>query len=170
MNQITRSTLLLSISLLIFSCSGNGDCTKTITIPELVITSPTGTSYNPAYKIEVPCDYEVTPIKELDKLQNFTYEVIQFQFTPDTGNNTSRLQFKIKLNNPNNYAVKGTAKITIDADGVVSSSNFASAASLPCDQIEAKSSCALTFDKENSLNLGLVKSIKLVNVEFLITK
>lgn len=33
-------------------------------------------------------------------LQNVTIEVIQFEFTPDTGNNSSRLEYEIRFTNP----------------------------------------------------------------------
>jgi hypothetical protein len=169
MNKITKLAFLLTSSISILSCSSSGDCTKTITIPEQVIQSPTGTAYIPAYEVVVPCDYVVTPIKEGVKLENLTYEVLQFFFTPDTGKNTSRLQYKIKLINPNNFTIKGVPKITTDTDGVVVST-FGVASEPFCTQIQANSSCTIILDKEYPLNptLGLTKSIKLVTVEYIL--
>lgn len=170
MNKITRLTFLLTSSISVLSCSSSGDCTKTITFPEQVIQSPTGTAYIPAYEMVVPCDYVVTPIKEGVKLENLTYEVLQFVFTPDTGKNTSRLQYKIKLINPNNFTIKGVPKITKDTDGVVVST-FGVATEPFCTQILANSSCTIAYDKEFALNinLGNPKSITLVNVEYILS-
>lgn len=168
MKQITKLIFTTS-SLLIFGCASNGDCTKTITIPEQVIQNSIGTSYLPAYDKEVACDYEIPVIKEAEKLENFTYEVLLFEFTPDTGKNTARLQYKIKLNNPNNFIIKGIPKITTDSDGIVVS-KYGVANEPFCNEIEANSSCTLILDKEYPLNInvGLTKSIKLVNVEFML--
>ena len=58
-----------------------------------------------------------TPKKET--LKDITYEVLLFEFTPDTGNNSSRLHYEIKYNNPNNVAVKGTSSITANYNGLI---------------------------------------------------
>lgn len=159
------------MSFIILGCASNDDCTKMITIPELIITTPTGSSYNPAYDIEVPCDYEIPVIEETFKeLDKFSYEVLSFKFTPDTGKNTSRLQFEIKLNNNNNVNVIGVPIITVDVDGTVSSGNFASGSTSPCQGISANSSCTITYDKETTLDLGLIKSIKIVTVKYMVAK
>ena len=169
MYKITKLAFLLTSSISILSCSSSGDCTKTITIREQVIQFPTGTTYIPESKQVVPCDYEITPVKEGVKLENFTYDILQFEFTPDTGKNTSRLQYKIKLNNPNNFTVKGVPKITIDSDGVVIGT-YGAASEPFCTEIQANSSCTIILDKEYPLNptLGLTKSIKLVTVEYIL--
>lgn len=68
---------LLICSFFTFGCSSTDNCTKTITIPELIIISPSGSSYNPAYTQQVPCDYIVTPVTENTiELKNFSYEVL----------------------------------------------------------------------------------------------
>jgi len=97
-------------------------------------------------------------------LKNITYEVVLFEFTPDTGNNTSRLKYEIKLNNSNNVLVNGFYKISLNIDGVVSS-KIASSSS-ECYEIGANSSCTIRFDEEESLNIGLINSIELVSVEY----
>ena len=83
----------------LFSCSSAENCTKTIVIPSRTIITPTGSSYIPESQSVVPCDYVVTPIQEQIPLQNFSYEVLNLTFTPDTGNNTNILDFKLTLNN-----------------------------------------------------------------------
>lgn len=154
---------------ILFSCSSADNCTKTITIPSRTIITPTGSSYYPELQSVVPCDYVITPVQEQTPLQNFTYEVLNFNFTPDTGNNTNRLKFDIKLNNPNNFVIKGFAYITTNADGVESSSGFLNGAISSCSEINPNSSCIFSFDKQSSLNLGIIQSIQLVNVKYYLT-
>ena len=107
-------------------------------------------------------DDMLTP--EETELENVTYEVILFEFTPDTGNNTSRLRYEIKFSNPNDTAINGFHKITTNADGIISS-NIATDSS-PCYLIEANSDCTISFDEEQSFDLGMVNSIELVSVEY----
>ena len=107
-------------------------------------------------------DDMITP--EETELENVTYEVILFEFTPDTGNNTSRLRYEIKFSNPNNTAINGFHKITTNADGIISS-NIATDSS-PCYLIEANSDCTVSFDEEQSFDIGMVNSIELVSVEY----
>jgi hydroxyacyl-ACP dehydratase HTD2-like protein with hotdog domain len=49
-------------------------------------------------------DNDSTPEKKHWK--NVTYEVLIFEYTPDTGNNSSRFHYEIKYTNPNNVAIK----------------------------------------------------------------
>lgn len=158
--------VLIILSIAVFGCSSTEDCTKTIIIPSKTIIFPSGSSYIPESSAVVPCDYSVTPIQEQLPLQNFSYEVLNFVFTPDTGNNTNRLKFDIKLNNPNNFAINGFAYITVNVDGTVSSSGFLNGATSSCGQINPNSSCIFSYDKESSLDLGLVQSIQLVDVKY----
>ena len=126
------------------SCS-SGDCTKMITIPAQTIQTPSGSSYIPAYEKEVSCDFEIEPIEENTKeLENFSYEILNFSYTPDTGKNTYRLQMEIKLNNLNGFNVVGVPLITVNLDGTESIGSFATKATSPCYGIDAKSSCIFT--------------------------
>lgn len=169
MNQFSKSVLLSLSVLSILSCSNNDNCTKEITIAGVTVHSPSGSSYNPPYKLVVPCDYVITPIEEQAKLKDFSYEVLQFTFTPDTGKNTARLEYKIKINNLSNQAVKGFPLLTTDADGVVVTGGYRTNT---CEELEPKSSCIITYDKEFALNLnvGFTKSVKLVKVEYFLNK
>ena len=97
-------------------------------------------------------------------LKDITYEVILFEFTPDTGNNTSRLKYQIKFDNLNDISINGFHKITLNIDGLVSS-NMASSSS-PCYEISANSSCTISFDEEESFDIGMINSIELVSVEY----
>lgn len=166
MTKYFKLLILLITVVFIFGCSADKECTKIITIPGITIVTPTGTSIGPDWTQEVPCDYEITPIKEAEPLKNFSYEVLSFNFTPDTGRNTSRLQFEIKLNNLNDFIIKGAPVLTVNNDGLESSGGFSKGAISTCYQIEAKSSCIFTFDQESSLDLGKINSLKLVKVEY----
>ena len=159
-------TLCLILSAFCFSCSSSEDCTKTITIPSQTIITPSGGSFIPERSEVVPCDYVQQPIQEQVSLQNFTYEVLNFVFTPDTGNNTNRLKFDIKLNNLNNFPINGFAYFTLNTDGTISSSGMLNGSTSSCGQIGANSSCIFSYEKEASLNLGLVQSIQLVDVRY----
>ena len=97
-------------------------------------------------------------------LKDITYEVILFEFTPDTGNNTSRLKYQIKFDNLNDISINGFHKITLNIDGLISS-NIASSSS-PCYEISANSSCTISFDEEESFDIGMINSIELVSVEY----
>lgn len=111
-----------------------------------------------------PSDDDVmTP--EDTELQDVTYEVILFEFTPDTGNNTSRLRYEIKLSNPNDTEITGFHKITMNIDGLISS-NIATDSS-PCYLIGANSDCTISFDEEESFDIGMINSIELVSVEYI---
>ena len=82
-----------------FSCSSNEEeCIKTVTIQQFYTVGNEIHSYN--QEIDIPCGVnELTePVNiEPPLLDGFSYEVINFEYTSDTGNNTTRLQFEIKL-------------------------------------------------------------------------
>lgn len=161
---------------IVFNCSSSkDDCTKTIIVQyESTIYGQLGTTYIPEITQEVPCNFPepepVQPIGEGNVLNNFSYEVLSFVFTPDTGNNTSRLQFEIKLINENNFTVRGNPVLTIKSDNLQFSKNYSADAMSPCNQIEANSSCTLTFDKEYPIdpNLGVVTTFELVSVKYVL--
>ena len=52
-------------------------------------------------------------------IEPVTYEVLLFEFTADTGNNSSRLHYEIKYTNPNDVAVKGTSSVTANYNGLI---------------------------------------------------
>lgn len=174
MQSFFRIILLSICVVLTNNCASKDDnCTKTIIVQyEYSLTTPYGSTYIPEVKQEVPCNFpepeEVKPINELGLLKNFSYEVISFNFTPNTGNNTNRLQFEIKLNNPNDYAIAGIPRLTTVADGLQIKGSYSQYSSSPCYSIDANSSCVLTFDKEDSLDLGIINSIQLLNVEYFV--
>ena len=166
-------SLICFVVLSFTACSSSedeSDCTKTITIPQFYFFN--NQSYNYDISQEVSCNFPdaVSPeLIEPPQLDNFTYTVVNFLFTPDTGNNTSRLQFEIELNNPNNYDVSGFPVLTISTDGLVSSGSFSNNASIPCYEINSNSNCNLVYDQQSSLDLGLISSVELIDVNYFLT-
>jgi hypothetical protein len=131
-------------------------------------------SYSYDITQEIPCDapepeeegsMQINP----PALENFSFEVLHFNYTENTENNTSRFQFEIILNNPNDYVAVGVPILTINTDGLVTKGSYSNNASIPCYEINANSSCTLTFDQESSLNLGKINSMELVTVEYFLT-
>lgn len=162
---------LLIVIILFWSCSSEKeDCKKTITISQTYYVNNSSYSYD--NKIEVPCDYpEPDDIVQIDPpaLENFSFEVLNFNYTENIETNTSRFQFEIILNNPNNYVAVGIPILTINIDGLEIKNNYSNNSTITCNEIDANSSCTLTFDQESSLDLGKYNSIELVNVEYFLT-
>jgi hypothetical protein len=101
-------------------------------------------------------------------LKDIIIEVVLFEFTPDTGNNTLRLRYEIKFTNPNDTAIKGFYKITTTADGL--ETTMLSTTDTPCYEIDANSDCILRFDAEDSLDLARINSIVLNEVVYTISE
>lgn len=175
---MTKRLFLLVLSIVLtslVSCAYDDDstpedCTKTITIPQIYFIN--GQSYNYDITQEVPCDLPdpVDPIViSPPELANFTYEILSFVFTPDTGNNTLRIQYEIQLNNPNNFVATGVPILTIISDGLEFTGSFSNLASVPCFEIAANSNCILTVDIEDSLDLGGIESYEIIDVNYYLT-
>ncbi len=174
MNKILKFPVLFLTAVLWFGCSSDDseeECMKTITIPQFYYVN--GQSYSYDTTQEVSCDTpEPTKPKEIEppKLEDFSYEVLKFEFTPDTGSNTSRLEFEIELTNPNNYAVSGIPVLTVNIDGLQTTSSFSQNASIPCYEIAANSSCILTYEQEESRDVVIIDSYELVDVNYYLIK
>ena len=110
-------------------------------------------------------DNDSTPEKET--LKNVTYEVLIFEYTPDTGNNSSRFHYEIKYTNPNNVAVKGVSSITSNYDGLILTPIKRVP---PYIEIAANSSFTEVFNVESPFDpsYATIKSIKFVSAEFTI--
>jgi hypothetical protein len=113
---------------------------------------------------------ETTKTPEKETLKSITYEVLVFEYIPDTGKNTSRFHYEIKFTNPNNVAVKGNYKITYDADGLILTPIRKVPNNDPYEKIGANSFYTASYDIETALNptLGTIKSIKFVSAEFVL--
>lgn len=171
MKQKVFIYLISVLSLMITNCSSNDEnnaeeqsCTKTITIPQFYMLD--GESYNYNKEQVVPCNFsEPAEAEQIEpqKLEAFSYDVIQFQYTQDTGNNTSRLQFEIQLNNLSNQAVEGIQRITINSDNIQFSTNYGINS---CTLIQANSSCTISYDVEENHSTGIANTFELLDVEY----
>ncbi|NRD24581.1 hypothetical protein HNV10_15105 [Winogradskyella litoriviva] len=156
--------------LLLFGCPSEDDCTKTITIPQTYFVG--NQSYSNEITQEVPCDYPEPTEPELIEapvLENFSYEILSFNYEPDTGNNTTLLQYEIQLNNHNSFDVTGFPIITIYDGNFEYSGNLSADADEPCNEISANSSCILSMNKEYEIEPGILPldTYQIVNVEYL---
>ncbi|MGJ8593114.1 MAG: hypothetical protein ACSHXF_11225 [Aquaticitalea sp.] len=174
MKTALKCVLLVLLNILITNCGSNDDdedCTKIIVIPQYYNVGNQFYSYDT--QMEVPCDFpepEEPMLIEPPFLENFSYEILSFVFTPDTGNNTLKLEFEIKLNNDNDFAVEGLPYLTMLTDGLqYSTANYVNYASNPCYGIGANSSCIFTVDIEDSLDLGRIESIQILDVNYILT-
>ncbi len=101
-------------------------------------------------------------------LTDVVSEVLFFEFTPDTGNNSSRLRYEIEFKNPNKVAIKGFYRIKTVSDGL--SITAISTNLSPCYQIGANERCTVSFDEEQSFDVGRTNLIQLISVEYNIAK
>lgn len=166
------ASILLALSLSLSGCDSKEECKKKVVMPQGYFIGNQFYTYDILQ--EVPCDFPEAEIaKEIEppKLENFSYEVIFFTFTPDTGENTSRLAFQIILNNPNDYDVNGVPVLTIASQGLEFIGGYTRDAINPCYSIAAASSCVFTFDKlyPIDVNIGTPQDISLVKVEYFLT-
>ncbi|WP_452220883.1 hypothetical protein [Lacinutrix salivirga] len=101
-------------------------------------------------------------------IEGVTNEVVFFNFIPDTGNTTSKLEYEIIFTNLNAFEIEGFSKITTNSDGLISST--ISTSNSQCYTIAANSSCTYTFEAEDSHDLGMVNTVELVSVEYTIAE
>ena len=110
-------------------------------------------------------DNESDKVEEV-VLEPITSEVLYFIYTADTGNNSSKLEYQIKFINPNNQDINGFVRITINADGLVSS--LIGSDKSQCYFIAKNDECIFTFEAEDSHDLGKVNNIELVSLEYIL--
>jgi hypothetical protein len=168
-----KTTFLLLCLILSTSCSDDEDCTKTITIPQVYFVN--GQSYSYDIEQEVSCDVgepEVPTTIEMPVLENFDYQVVDFGYIADTGNNNSRLFFEITIINNNDFSVNGFPFLTLESDGLTfGSADYAQDAISPCLSLDANSTCSFIYDNEFPIDplVGTAGSIQFVKVEYLKT-
>lgn len=151
-----------------FGCSQENGCIKRITVPDNIIKTSSGYTFEPSYFIDVPCDFdEETEIKIAEVLKNFSYKVIRFNFTSDTGNNTSKLEFEVELKNNNNFSVDGLPIFTMKADDIDFTTNY-TGNNGSCTTIDANGTCTFTYSKEERLDVGIINSMELVSIKYLL--
>ncbi|AGC76320.1 hypothetical protein LX97_00987 [Nonlabens dokdonensis] len=112
----------------------------------------------------VSCSNDNNDSENVVELIPVESEVVFFQYTSDTGNNTSRLQYEIEFTNLNSIPVNGFYKITTNVDGSVSTSFSSTQAQ--CNQIGANSTCTYSLDGEESHNTGIPNSITITDVSY----
>ena len=124
----------------------------------------------PIFLMFFGCASDTDETPEKITLKTITYEVLLFEYIPDTGKNTSRFRYEIKFSNPNNVDVKGNYKITYNADGLILTPIRRVPNDNPYEKIEAKSFYTASYDVETALNPTLVtiKSIKFLSAEFVL--
>ncbi|WP_282165722.1 hypothetical protein [Cellulophaga baltica] len=101
-------------------------------------------------------------------LKNVIIDVVYFEFIPDTGNDTFRLRYEINFTNPNSSDITGFYSITTTADSLTTT--LLSTESTPCYEIDANSSCTLSFDAEDSFDLAKIESITLDSIIYTISQ
>ncbi|OSY88273.1 hypothetical protein WH52_05725 [Tenacibaculum holothuriorum] len=167
-----KKVIYLTLFFLMFiSCGNNNqDCKETLTIRQFYFVN--GNSYDYDTNIEVPCGtiIENQPVNITPpKLKEFTYEVINFEYTINTVTNISKLEMEVKLNNTSNASVKGFPYFTIKTDNLEFSTDYSNLATNSCQQLEANSSCTFILKIEESLNIGNWSNPKLTNVQYFLT-
>ena len=166
--------MLIMLCSFLMSCPSDDEdeCIKTITIPQIYVVG--NQSYTTEIQQDVPCDFPEPDEPELiepPRLENFTYEILSSNYVPDTGNNTTLLQFEIQLNNHSDADVSGIPWITVVTPGLeFSTASYAEDALNPCLTIDANASCNFIFDQEYPLEpVGAAESFEIINVEYIIT-
>ena len=172
MKEKLKISILILTTLILFGCPSDDedDCLKTITIPQFYWMNNQSHSYDITQ--EVPCDFpEPTDAVQIEPpvLENFSYDVLNFEYISDTGNNTSKLKFEIQINNEKDHAIQGFPILTIESDGLIITGTYSNGMVNPCTKIDANSSCILTYEKEGSLDLGAANSVNLISVKYYLT-
>jgi len=99
-------------------------------------------------------------------LQEVTYEMVTFTYNPDRGNGTARLEYQFRFHNPNDFAIRGTHKITINIDGVMSTIDSTNDSG--CINIPNLSLCHLASHIDYPHSSGIINSIEFVSIEYTI--
>ncbi len=158
------------LSLFIFSCSQDNGCIERIAVPDNVTKNGNVFTFEPSYWIDLPCDYDFTEFNKVSEvLKNFSYNLVDYNFIANTGNNTSKLQFEVILKNNNSFDVEGLPIFIMRKDGVEISKNYIDNTN-KCTVIAANASCSFIYNKETSLDDEQTQSLEFVSVKFLLPK
>ncbi|MFK8060915.1 MAG: hypothetical protein AB8B78_12600 [Polaribacter sp.] len=160
----------LFLLIITFGCSDGNGCVDRVTIPDNVEKTASGFTFTPSSWIDLPCDYDLSNLLDVSEVSpNFSFEIVSFKFTPDTGKNTSKLEFEVKLTNNCNKSIEGLPIFIMRIDGVESSKNYIENTN-NCTSFTVNETCNFNYSKETSLETGKVKSLELVAVKFLLAK
>lgn len=165
-----KTIICLPLFITLLGCPSDDECTQTIEIPQTYFVG--NQSYTQIITQEVSCDFDVPEVPEIVEapvLENFSYEILSFSYEPNTGNDTTLLQYEIQLNNHNNFDVSGFPILTIYDGNLEYSGNLSADADEPCNEISANSSCILSMNKEYEIEPGIIPqdTYQIVNVEYL---
>ena len=100
-------------------------------------------------------------------LEEVQYEVLAFEFIPDTGNNTNRLSYEIRFTNPNAVAITGWYQVSTTNGGLTNVRVFRNDVS--CTTLAANSGCTFFHEEEASLDNGFIPSRELVDVSYFLS-
>ncbi|MDP3353450.1 MAG: hypothetical protein Q8S44_06900 [Flavobacteriaceae bacterium] len=102
----------------------------------------------------------------IDEVVSISYELLEFEFTPQIGTQEDRLKYKVKFINNSNSNVQGFPKITLNSDGIEYSEVITE--NIQCSSIPAKSFCIYSFDKtDNNPQISAI-NVKFIKAEYLI--
>mgnify|MGYP001335552923 CR=1 FL=1 len=104
----------------------------------------------------------------INGLESVSSELVTFEYIPDTGNNSSRLRYKIRFTNPNFQIIEGIYRITLNIDETESTT--VSNSQSPCAIINGYSSCSVSFNEESCHDNGIPNSIEFVSAEYTIVE
>jgi hypothetical protein len=104
----------------------------------------------------------------MQELEEVTVELTLFVFTPQIDNTPDRLQYEIVFTNPNDVGVVGFYQIATNATFGTESieSTLLSTGNSVCYEIEANSSCVVSFDETGDINLGSPDLIEFVSASY----
>jgi hypothetical protein len=101
-------------------------------------------------------------------LLDVTSELLSFDYVQDTGNNSSRLRYRVEFSNPNFQIVQGIYRITLNIDGTESTT--VSNTQSQCATILGNSTCSISFNEESPHINGIPNSIEFVSAVYTITE
>lgn len=105
---------------------------------------------------------------ETSGLLDVTSELLTFEYVQDTGNNSSRLRYRVEFSNPNFQIVQGIYRITLNIDGTESTT--VSNTQSQCATILGNSTCSFSFNEESSHVNGIPDSIEFVSAVYTVTE
>lgn len=102
----------------------------------------------------------------IDEVVSISYELLEFEYTPQIGTQEDRLKYKIKFINNSNSNVQGVPKITLNSDDL----EYATipAGTFECALIPAKNFCIYSFDKTDNNPLVWATNVRFVKAEYVL--
>ncbi|CAM1333341.1 putative Lipoprotein [Tenacibaculum aestuariivivum] len=167
--------LLITTVMFFINCTSdkNNDCSKDVNQDYIVGIG--GKAFYYTKKIQTSCDEDNQEADlidgELPLLENFEYNVLNFEFNPDKGNNTSRLYFEVELKNPNNFDAKGLTVFKMNTNGNLDfETTYEPFLKQFCEIIEANSSCIIIVEIEGYNGGNNLGTIELLDIEYALVR